>query len=267
MSAARWERYARGGFRRVPGWLTPLAALEFAHLMRAQEKSGIRGPVCEVGAHLGRTFILLHLLARDDEFSAAFDLFELQDVRVGRTRKRRLGEYLAKHGGDARRVALIDCDSTTLTPQAVRAACHGAPRMFSIDAGRSADALASDLALGAGSICPGGIVSITDYFQEGWPEVSEGACRFMRENGKLVPLAIGGNKFFFTDTAQHAESYREVLAAAFGNEARSSRIFGAPVLLIREPSLRTRLARTRLWRALRGTAIGSRIRNIGVRGR
>ena len=262
-----WQRYARGGFKRVPGWLSPLAAQQFALLLRSQEGMGISGPVCELGAHLGRTFILLHLLARPEESSVAFDLYELQDVAGGRERKRRLREYLKRHGGDNSRVTLVDCDSLRLSAAEVRAACQGSPRVFSIDAGRSAGALENDLALAADSICPGGLVCITDYFQERWPEVSEGTCRFMRQAARLVPVAIGGNKFFFTDGPEAAAAYRATLGQAFGNQARASEIFGAPVLLIRPASLRTRLARTSLWRALRDTSLGARLRNLGVRGR
>jgi hypothetical protein len=262
-----WQRYARGGYRRVPGWLSPLAAEQFALLLRSQEGMGITGPVCELGAHLGRTFILLHLLARPGEFSVAFDLYELQHVEGGRERKRRLREYLKRHGGDEARMQLVDCDSGRLTAAEVKASCRGSPRMFSIDAGRSAHALQNDLTLAADSICPGGLVSITDYFQERWPEVSEGTCRFMAQAGRLVPVAIGGNKFFFTDRAEAAEAYREMLAREFGNQARVAEIFGTPVLWIHPASWRTRLARTSLWRALRHTALGHRLRNLGVRGR
>jgi hypothetical protein len=263
----RWQRYVEGGFKRVPGWLTPLAAQEFALLLRSQEALGITGPVCEVGAHLGRTFILLHLLARPEEFSVAFDLYELQDLEGGRVRKNRLREYLSRHGGDSTRLALVDCDSLRLTAAEIQAACRGRPRMFSIDAGRSTAAVENDLALAADCLCPKGLVSITDYFQERWPEVSEGTCRFMERKGRLLPVAIGGNKFFFTNDAQAAANYRQSLTHAFGNQVRAMEIFGSPVLWIRPASLRTRLARTPLWRALRETAVGQRLRNLGVKGR
>ena len=262
-----WPRYARSGYRSVSGWLTGLAVLEFVHLLLQQRRMGVRGPVCEVGAHLGRTFILLHLLTRDTEMSVAFDLYELQDPVVGAERKRRLHEYLARHGGDERRFALVTCDSQNLTADDVRAACHGAPRVFSIDAGRTAAAVESDLRLAATSVCAGGLVSITDYFQEGWPEVSEGACRFMIKGSGLVPVVIGGNKFFLTTSADFAATYQRELATTFGNQARSALIFGSPVLLLRSPTLRLRLARTRLWRALRHTALAKRLRVLGLRGR
>jgi len=263
----RWQSYARSGYRKVPGWLSGIAVIEFAQLMLQQHRLGIEGPVCEVGAHLGRTFILLHLLTRNAETSVAFDLYELQDPVVGAERKRRLLGYLVRHGGDERRVALVTCDSRNLTPAAVRASCQGAPRLFSIDAGRTAAAVESDLRLAAHSVCAGGLVSLTDYFQEGWPEVSEGACRFMHTTGGLVPVAIGGNKFFFTTSAQYAASYQAELVAAFGNQARTAVIFGAPVVLIKPATLRTRMARTRIWRALRHTALAQRLRLLGVRGR
>jgi hypothetical protein len=260
-------RYAKTGYKRVSGWLTPLAVEEFVLLMNTQQTLGIGGPVCEVGVHLGKTFILLHLLAADDEFSVAFDLYELQNEEVGRERKRRLLEYLREHGGDAARVGIVTCDSLTLTPSQVEDACKGRPRMFSIDAGRSAGAVFSDLTVAKDSIRQGGLVSLTDYFQEGWPEVSEGAARFMHERGGLHPVAIGGNKFFLTDSAGAASNYHHALSSEFGNRVRRSVVFGMPVLLLRPETLRTRLTRTRLWRAIRGTAFAARLRALGTRGR
>jgi hypothetical protein len=260
-------RYAKSGYKRVSGWLTPLAVEEFVVLMNSQRDLGIGGPVCEVGAHLGKTFILLHLLAADDEFAVAFDLYELQNEQVGRERKRRLLDYLHEHGGDPARIGIVTCDSLTLTPAQVQEACKGQPRMFSIDAGRSAGAVFSDLALAKASIREGGLVSITDYFQEGWPEVSEGAARFMHERGGLHPVAIGGNKFFLTDSAGAASKYHGALTREFGNRVRPSVAFGMPVLLLRPETLRTRLTRTKLWRSVRGTSFAAQLRALGTRGR
>ena len=261
------DRYASAGYRRVSGWLTPLAVEGFVLLMNTQRKLGIGGPVCEVGVHLGKTFILLHLLTANDEFSVAFDLYELQNEEVGRERKRRLLEYLREHGGDAARVGIVTCDSLTLNPAQVEAACRGRPRIFSIDAGRSAGAVFSDLALAKDSIREGGIVSLTDYFQEGWPEVSEGAVRFMHERGGLHPVAIGGNKFYLTDSAGAAAKYQDALTSEFANRVRPSVVFGMPVLLLRPETLRTRVTRTKLWRAVRGTVLAARLRALGTRGR
>lgn len=50
-----WQRYARSGYRSVSGWLTGLAVVEFVQLLLQQDRMGVRGPVCEVGAHLGQS--------------------------------------------------------------------------------------------------------------------------------------------------------------------------------------------------------------------
>ena len=64
-ASAAARAYAAGGYRRVPGWLEPTAVDAFVALLPAQRRLGIEGPVCEIGPHLGRTLILLHLLMRD----------------------------------------------------------------------------------------------------------------------------------------------------------------------------------------------------------
>jgi hypothetical protein len=259
--------YLARGFKRVPGWLSALAAEIYAELMCHQLRHHLMGPVCEVGAHLGRTLILLHLSSRPNERTVAFDLYELQNEAVGQERKRRLREYLRRHGGDESRLMMVTCNSQQLTAHEVVDHCGGLVRMFSIDAGRRADEVFADLRLAHGSIGKGGLVSITDYFQEAWPEVSEGCCRFMREVGGLYPVAIGGNKFFLTNDANRAAEYRSSLAARFGNQGRELAIFGMPVMMLRTATLRTRLSRTSLWRVIAPTGLGAALRRLGTRGR
>jgi hypothetical protein len=262
-----WRAYARRGYRRVPGWLERDAVELFATIFGTQLAAGILGPVCEIGAHLGRTFILLQLMTRADERAIAFDLFELQNEATGRERKRRLLNHLVEHGGSRDRVDLVTCDSTTLDSERFIRHCGGRPRLVSIDAGRSAEAVVHDLRLTHEALANGGVVSLTDYFREGWPQVSEGCCRFMLETGGFLPLAIGGNKIFFSNDSDSAARYRDAVARHFGPRAMETMMFGERVLVIRPATLRTRLARTALWRLLRDTALGRRIRDSVTRGR
>ena len=134
-------------------------------------------------------------------------------------------------------------------------------------AGRSAEAVFGDLALACSVVTRGGVVSITDFFREAWPEVSEGCCRFMAGDAGLVPFALGGNKLFFTTDAEHAGALQRELAARGAGRVRTTRMFGRPVAWLPPGSLRGRLARTWLWRALRGTALADAVRASVTRGR
>jgi hypothetical protein len=258
-------RYARRGYRRVPGWLEPPAIDIFDTVVRHQARVGITGPVCEIGSHLGRTLILLHLLSSPGELAAGFDRYELQDEANGRERKRRLLAYAARHGGEIERIRLHNCDSTELSGQDLVTLCGGRPRLVSIDAGRTAEAVYSDLRLAHDVLPSGGVVSITDFFREAWPEVSEGCCRFMHEDGDLVPFALGGNKLFFTTHPEHAAALQRELSTL--TDARTTRMFGRPLTWLPPSTLRRRLARTWLWRALRGTSLADALRTALTRGR
>ena len=127
--------------------------------------------------------------------------------------------------------------------------------------------MAGDLALAQASVAPGGIVSLTDYFREAWPEVSEGCCRFMSQQGGLYPVAFGGNKYFFAADPDNAATFQRVLAEAFADRARASQMFGMPVLQLTRLSWRRRLARTRAWRSIRDTRAGDAIRKLVTPGR
>src|SRR5690348_10124568 len=110
----RSRRYATSGYRKVPGFISRLAIDTIVELTLAQRRLGVRGPVCEIGTHLGRSFILLHLLTSEEEVSAGFDLYELHNERTGQDRRRRLLEFLAQHGGDPARVRVAAADSRHL---------------------------------------------------------------------------------------------------------------------------------------------------------
>jgi len=99
-------------------------------------------------------------------------------------------------GGDPARLTTIIDNSLQVSAQRVLESCHGRPRLFSLDGGRTVDTTHHDMTLALNTLCTGGVVFVDDYFQERWPEVSEGVCRFMLREGGLSPIAIGGNKLF-----------------------------------------------------------------------
>lgn len=257
------ERYLATGYKRVEGWLCGLAALEIAALAEVQSTLGMVGPVCEIGVHHGRTLLLLHFLTQPGELAVGIDLYELLDQADGRERQARLWSNLSVHGGHPDRVRVVSEDSLNLTAGRVLALCGGAPRLFSIDGGRSARTTCHDLALACDSLCEGGVVMIHDYFQERWPEVSEGVCRFMTLEHDLHPIAIGGNKLFFTKSRRWVGAYHERLGAVFDGQLRKSVMFGEPVVLVLPLTPRLRITRTRVWKAIRNSAAGRMLRAVG----
>jgi len=239
------QRYLASGFRRVHGWIPALALLEVACVAQLQRRFAIRGPVCEIGTHHGRMLILMQLLTEPDELAVGIDLHE----------RAQLLHNLRAHGGDPARIRMIFDNSLNVSATRILETCCGQPRLFSLDGGRTVDTTHHDLTLALNTMCTGGVVFVDDYFQERWPEVSEGVCRFMLRDGGLYPVAMGGNKLFLTNSVAACQDYRDGLAALFPGQTRNSHMFGAPVLHIQPLTLRRRISRNPLWQLLRSRVL------------
>jgi Methyltransferase domain len=271
MSETALPAYVQRGHKAVGGWLDPSAIDIIATISRQQAKLGVSGGVSEIGIHHGRLFILLHLLRQGSERSAAYDLFEMQDENIdasGLGDKAIFLDNLRRYGGDTERIVVKSRNSLDMTAAEVLADV-GPVRLFSVDGGHTADITASDLALAEGSLCPGGIVILDDYFNEAWPGVSEGAARYLGGgNSKLVPVAIGGNKFILTNSTELAATYREALRALpDGYVVKDQIAFEAPVIVVQAKVVRltARLASTVLWKQIRGTAAGRALKAVALR--
>ena len=263
------RRYASKGHLRVQGWLSDTAIALLLELARIQRDRGIHGPVCEIGVHHGRLFILLHHLTAADERSVGWDLFEQQDQNIDRSGKgdrQQLLANLRRHHADMSRIAIHTANSLELGPADVQQACGTAPRMFSVDGGHTAEITASDLRLAAETIHDEGVIVLDDFFNEPWPGVAEGTCRYMAAPAvPLFPVAIAGNKFVFTRRREMAAVYRQELSLPAQRFRRRDTIaFGEPVAVFTEIAmpLRTRLLRAPAMRRLRRTVPWRAVRKI-----
>ena len=108
---------------------------------------------------------------------------------------------------EGRNIVVIDSDSRRVTPDEVLAANGGSPvRLFSIDGDHSAEHTFSDLTLASRTLADGGVILLSELYNQDWPGVQEGFHRFMSEaGGAFVPLALGGNKLFLCKRRDHAE--------------------------------------------------------------
>ncbi|MCC7262950.1 MAG: class I SAM-dependent methyltransferase [Candidatus Latescibacteria bacterium] len=248
------ERYTAKGHFEVEGWLWPGAVQLLTALAGLQREFGVRGGMGEIGVHHGRLFILLHLLSAGDERSAAWDLFEDQDQNVdasGRGDYARLQANLKTHGCDLGRIELIKANSTALDSGQVRAVLGGGARLFSVDGGHTAPLTYGDLQTASGTLAEGGILILDDFYNEQWPEVAEGALRFLLDHPEtLFPVAIGGNKVCFTHSATWATRYQEALSRSGPGAHKGAELTGNPVLVFRFPQHRGGLGRLlrRLYR-------------------
>lgn len=241
MKDAKLERYCRMGHRQVAGWLSPVAIDVIRLIADVQHTVQLDGAVCEIGVHHGRLFILLCLLRRRGERALAYDLFGRQEEnsdRSGAGDEAILQANLARHGVDRTGVAIVQANSLALTARRIIDDCGARVRLFSVDGGHTAEVTANDLELAAGALAEGGIALLDDFFNEAWPGVAEGACRYMAgATCRLHPVAIAGNKFAFTTAEPWAARYQQaIMNSALRAEYKWSVVFGMPVV-IRLPEL------------------------------
>ena len=177
-------------------------------------------------------------------------------------------DNLRTHGCDVERIVVKSRNSLDMTAAEVRTDA-GPVRLFSVDGGHTADITASDLALAEASLCAGGVVILDDFFNEAWPGVSEGAARYLASGAsQLVPVAIGGNKFLFSNNAELAARYRDALRALPDSYVVTDQTaFGKPVVVVQAKVVRMtdRLASTALWRQIRGTSAGRALKSAALR--
>lgn len=235
------EQYARSGHNKVRGWLATQDALVITKLAKAQT---IDGGACEIGVHHGRLFILLHLLTTGP--SVAIDLFDSQDENTdgsGHGSLTALRANLTKFG-ESERLQVIARNSLQVSSTDIKETAQGCIRIFSVDGGHTAECTYNDLMLARNSTRTGSLVILDDYFNRFWPAVSEGAAEFMKTHPlALQPVYIGMNKFIFS--VGDSTPFRSILHGA------QSHVFGHPVVVAHSPSIRSRLARSWLWRALK----------------
>ena len=248
----------------MQGWLEPLAMHGIVALSALQVDHHIVGAIGEIGVHHGRLFILLHLLAQSSECSVAWDLFENQaenQDHSGLGDREKFVANLQSHHCDIERIQIETANSIKLTTDLIFSHSQQTFRLFSVDGGHTADVTFHDLQLAASVLCKGGLVILDDFFNEAWPGVSEGCLRFLLAHpGALVPVAIFGNKFVFTNDVPFADACQDILYKLDCRAVRdySSFLGQTVVTLVPDHSSRLRhyIAGHPWWRSVQDTPVG-----------
>lgn len=196
--------------RGVEGWFFPIDAYLFAMIDAIQKSEGIAGNLFEIGVHHGKTAIFLARMARPGEILGVCDVFEQQDLNRDQSgegsRELFLRHLRAASALAEERVVVHAKDSATLTPDDTTRDV----RFFHVDGGHRPQDVMADLETASRALRPDGVVAVDDVFNPSWPGVGEGTLRFLeRRPGVFVPIAIGGNKAYFTrpDAASRYEQH------------------------------------------------------------
>jgi len=256
--------YARWQHRTVQGWLSRGACDMIVRIADTQQANGVRGNMAEIGVHHGRLFILLDLLARNDEKALAIDLFENQSNNIDRSGEGDYNKFVAnirRHVGDVSRVVIYRGNSTELTGAAVRQLAGGPIRLFSIDGGHSEEITKHDLETAEQAISPGGVVILDDCFNAGWPGVVTGVARFLATGRTIQPFAIGGNKTLFA-APDYCDAYRTALSGTALARTSMHRFFSYDVLHQEFGGSATmRLRQSKLWQLVKETSQGRKLKH------
>jgi hypothetical protein len=175
--------------RDIHGWFEAYGL--FALIDSTQRAAGVRGNLFEIGAHHGKSAVMLGRMATENERVGVCDIFGEQDHNVSgsgsgdrATFQRNVDRLVPEH-----EVTVHQCLSSELTPELV-----GPCRFLHIDGGHLSEEAAGDLRLGAEVTVDRGTIVIDDPYRIEWPGVTEAIVRFLIEREDWAPVVVGFNK-------------------------------------------------------------------------
>lgn len=233
-ASSRLRRYLDGPFAAVEGFVSREALFLLDAAVAFQEAAGVEGGFLEIGVHHGRFLLALEHAARPGEPGLAVDVFGDQALNVDRSgagRRDLFEQHLARHALEPGRVRIEQGDSTEA---ALRGRLLGAGigfRLVSVDGGHTAGHAASDLRLVEACAAPGAAVLLDDFFNAGFPGVTEGLARYLDSGGTLLPVGVVGGKMLLSPLSW-AERMRRHLRARMEEAGcfrlREASFFGHP---------------------------------------
>lgn len=175
--------------RDVQGWFEAHGL--FALIDSTQRAVGVRGNLFEIGAHHGKSAVMLGRMATENETVGVCDIFDEQDRNVSgsgsgdRATFQRNVDRLVP----GREVRVHQCLSSELTAEQV-----GPCRFLHVDGGHLSEEAMGDLRLGAQVTVDRGTMVIDDPYRIEWPGVTEAIVRFLTEREDWAPVVAGFNK-------------------------------------------------------------------------
>jgi hypothetical protein len=188
--------------RRVEGWFTSDAAGLFGLIDELQKEADVCGDLFEIGAHHGKSAVLLGAMARSGDTVGVCDVFGRQDANVSSSGAgdRAIFEGNMRQIAPAAELAVYEKLSSVLTAEEIGGA--GRYRFFHIDGGHFVEEALADLRLAAEVLHEHGVIVLDDPFHPDWPGVTEAAVRFLQEHDEYAAIALGFNKLVFTRSPQ-----------------------------------------------------------------
>ncbi|PWS34927.1 hypothetical protein DFH01_21515 [Falsiroseomonas bella] len=218
----RLQRYLDGPWGKVQGFVHPDAMVLLDVALAFQESHGITGGFFEIGVHQGRFLLALEHAAGTGEPGLALDVFEDQALNIdksGHGQRAVLEANLAAHALEPGRVAILQGDSTAPATRRAVLARGESYRFISVDGGHTAGHAASDLRLAEEVATPGAAVVLDDFFNTGFPGVTEGLAQYLTSGGTLRPVGVIGGKMLLSPLSW-SDRMRAALRKRFAESPR-----------------------------------------------
>jgi SAM-dependent methyltransferase len=173
---------------RIPGWLNLDDMAHFQLVLATQSSAGITGDVLEIGCYHGRSaaFLALHLqLGERLHLCDAFGLAGGEtygDTPTPEGVRRNLASTVPEV--EPGRISIYRSLSRNLTLP-----LDTVLRFAHVDGSHRREDAASDLALSASYLLPGGVIAVDDYHHPDYPGVTEAALAFLASHPEFRILA------------------------------------------------------------------------------
>ena len=175
--------------RRIEGWFEAYGL--FALIDSVQRACGEAGDLFEIGAHHGKSTVLLGCMAANNETVGVCDVFgsQQQNLSGSGSGDRVTFERNMERFAPSCDVRVYECLSSELTAE-----CIGTCRLFHVDGGHLAEEARGDLELGAEVTTDRGAIVIDDPYRIEWPGVTEAIVGFLASHDEWAPVVLGFNK-------------------------------------------------------------------------
>jgi hypothetical protein len=198
------QRFLAEVVYKVGGWLEDYAAYRTMDLLSFQERTGVRGPLLEIGVFKGRYLTILFRSAlRTGDRLTALDTFQYSAMQEAK-------DSVAPVG-DPALVNWMQANSTAFTAADLLACVEGRPRFISVDGSHALRDVHWDMTLCEQLLAFDGIISVDDFLNPVTLGVNEALHRFFAQPRNLEPFAYTHNKLFLCRPAQ-GDLYRRAMA-------------------------------------------------------
>ena len=156
----------------------------------AQKQAALFGDLFEIGAHHGKSTVMLGQMADRGETVEVCDIFGSQTLNASASGAgdRAIMERNMGRLAPGQPLRIHECMSSELTADAL-----GRYRFFHVDGGHLVEEALGDIRLGGEVLDDRGVVVVDDPFRIEWPGVTEAILAFLADT-EWVPVALGFNK-------------------------------------------------------------------------